>query len=86
MASTVMESSHLEKAHDLIRAGLLSLLRFYKRYISPVLPPVCRFEPTCSVYMYEAIKKNGIAKGLVLGMRRLLRCHPFCAGGFDPVP
>jgi len=51
-----------------------------------LLPRACRFEPTCSVYMYQAIRKNGIARGAYLGARRLLRCHPFCAGGFDPVP
>jgi putative membrane protein insertion efficiency factor len=65
---------------------ILFLLRGYKRYISPWLPSSCRFEPTCSVYMYQAIEKKGVLKGLALGTRRLLRCHPFCAGGFDPVP
>ncbi|MBZ5494868.1 MAG: membrane protein insertion efficiency factor YidD [Acidobacteriia bacterium] len=65
---------------------ILWLLRAYKRYISILLPPSCRFEPTCSLYMYQAIEKKGVIRGLTLGLRRLLRCHPFSAGGFDPVP
>ena len=81
-----MELGRSDKAGSLIKLGLISILRFYKRYISPVLPPACRFEPTCSVYMYQAIQKRGIVKGSILGIKRLLRCHPFCAGGFDPVP
>ena len=69
-----------------MKGALLWLLRGYKRYISPLLPSACRFEPTCSVYFYEAIEKKGILPGLFLGCKRLLRCHPFCAGGYDPVP
>ncbi len=65
---------------------ILWLLSTYKRYISPLLPPSCRFEPTCSMYMYQAIEKKGVLRGLILGLKRLLRCHPFSAGGFDPVP
>lgn len=61
------------------------MLRFYKRWISPCLPSACRFYPTCSEYMMEAIERHGVARGLGLGARRLLRCHPFCEGGFDPV-
>jgi putative membrane protein insertion efficiency factor len=61
------------------------MLRFYKRWISPLLPQACRFYPTCSEYMMEAIERHGVARGLGLGARRLLRCHPFCEGGFDPV-
>ena len=62
------------------------LLGAYKRYLSPWLPPACRFEPTCSEYMAQAVERFGTARGILLGTRRLLRCHPFCAGGFDPVP
>lgn len=62
------------------------VLRGYKRFISPWLPPACRFEPTCSEYMLEAVEKRGVTRGLLLGLKRLSRCHPFCAGGFDPVP
>ena len=65
---------------------VLLLLRGYKRFLSPLLPQACRFEPSCSVYMYQAIEKKGLVKGLYLGIRRLLRCHPFSAGGYDPVP
>jgi putative membrane protein insertion efficiency factor len=65
---------------------ILSLLRGYKHYVSPWLPPACRFEPTCSVYLYQAIEKKGIIRGLLLGLKRLLKCHPFHAGGYDPVP
>jgi uncharacterized protein len=74
------------KIGNIIGALLLVLLKIYKRCISPLLPRACRFEPTCSVYMYQAIKRKGIIKGLALGAKRLLRCNPFCAGGFDPVP
>jgi uncharacterized protein len=69
-----------------IKASMLILLKIYKICISPLFPRACRFEPTCSVYMYQAIKRKGILKGLLLGIKRLLRCHPFCEGGFDPVP
>lgn len=69
-----------------VAALILLALKSYKRFISPLLPRACRFEPTCSVYMYQAIKQKGIWKGSLLGAKRLLRCNPFCAGGFDPVP
>ncbi|MBX3279212.1 MAG: membrane protein insertion efficiency factor YidD [Acidobacteria bacterium] len=61
------------------------LLRLYKYAISPLLPPSCRFTPTCSEYAMEAIAKYGVLKGSTMGARRLLRCHPFSAGGYDPV-
>lgn len=64
---------------------LLLLLRFYKAGISPLLPPSCRFTPTCSEYMMEAIKKYGALRGVWMGIRRILRCHPFHPGGYDPV-
>jgi putative membrane protein insertion efficiency factor len=63
----------------------LILLRIYKRWVSPLLPSACRFYPTCSEYMMEAIEKHGLARGVAMGLRRLLRCHPFHEGGFDPV-
>ena len=63
-----------------------AILDFYKRAISPLLPPACRFEPTCSVYASEAIARHGLGRGSRLAVLRLLRCHPFHAGGFDPVP
>lgn len=61
------------------------LLRFYKLAISPLLPPACRFTPTCSQYAAEAIAKHGFWKGSALGLKRLSRCHPFSEGGYDPV-
>ena len=61
-------------------------LRGYKRFISPWLPPACRFHPTCSDYCGEAIHRHGLTRGGWLGLRRLLRCHPFSKGGYDPVP
>ncbi len=68
-------------------ARLLSLpIRLYKRWLSPLLPPACRFHPTCSVYALEALEKYGALKGLRLTLWRLLRCQPFHPGGFDPVP
>lgn len=60
-------------------------LREYKFLISPFLPSACRFHPTCSEYMREAVEKHGVARGIWMGLRRLVRCHPLHAGGFDPV-
>jgi len=65
---------------------MLKMLRFYKRFISPGLPSACRFTPTCSVYMYEAIEIYGPFTGTWMGIKRLLRCHPMNPGGYDPVP
>jgi len=64
----------------------LFLIRFYRRHISPLKRPCCRFIPTCSQYALEAIEKYGALKGSWLALRRLLRCHPLCKGGYDPVP
>jgi putative membrane protein insertion efficiency factor len=64
----------------------MAALAGYKRFVSPLLPPACRFEPTCSEYMRQAIGEHGMARGLWLGVRRLARCHPFHPGGYDPVP
>ena len=61
------------------------LLRHYKRWISPLLGPACRFTPTCSEYTMEAIQKYGVLPGSWRGLRRLVRCQPFCQGGYDPV-
>ena len=62
------------------------MLRAYKRYVSPALPPACRFHPTCSEYMAGAVAIHGVPRGLLLGVRRLARCHPWNPGGVDPVP
>ena len=61
------------------------LIRLYKYFLSPLLPMSCRFTPTCSAYSIDAINKYGIAKGFYLALRRMLRCHPFHPGGYDPV-
>jgi uncharacterized protein len=64
----------------------LGLIRFYQKFISPLLPNSCRFYPSCSHYTYEAIQIHGVIRGTWLGMRRISRCHPFNPGGYDPVP
>lgn len=61
-------------------------IRFYQRYLSPLKPPTCRFEPTCSAYAYGAILRHGFVKGWLLAVWRILRCQPFSEGGWDPVP
>ena len=65
---------------------MLGGIRFYRRYLSPLKPPVCRFYPTCSAYGAEAIEKYGAARGGWLLVKRLARCQPFSRGGYDPVP
>ena len=69
-----------------MKALLLALIRFYRKCISPYTPPSCRFRPTCSQYAVEAIEKYGPLKGGWMALRRILRCHPFHKGGYDPVP
>lgn len=64
----------------------LALIRHYQACISPLLPPACRFHPTCSEYACEAVERWGLKRGLLLAVSRLLRCHPFGGFGFDPVP
>ena len=70
----------------LVRRGTLALLRGYKRAISPLLPPACRFHPTCSEYAAQAIEKHGVIRGTALAAHRLIRCGPWHPGGIDPVP
>ena len=65
---------------------MLKSLRFYKRNISPLLPPACKYIPTCSEYAMEAVERFGPVKGGYLAAKRLLRCNPFAKGGYDPVP
>jgi hypothetical protein len=69
-----------------VTRGVLAVLRFYQSSISPAFPPRCRYSPTCSAYAVEAIARFGLVRGGWLAVRRLLRCHPFHAGGHDPVP
>ncbi len=71
---------------EIPRDAAILVLRGYKRFISPFLPPMCRFEPTCSVYAMQAIQKYGVIRGAWMGARRLARCHPLNPGGWDPVP
>ncbi|RIK45750.1 MAG: membrane protein insertion efficiency factor YidD [Chloroflexi bacterium] len=69
-----------------MRRPFLWLIRRYQRYVSPMLPSACRFQPTCSEYGYQAIEKYGIMRGGAMAVWRVLRCNPFCKGGYDPVP
>ncbi len=64
---------------------VIALLKGYKRFLSPLLPSACRYYPTCSEYMTEAVAKHGVPRGVWIGLLRLGRCHPFHAGGYDPV-
>ena len=64
----------------------IGLIRVYQRFISPLFPPSCRYYPTCSNYSVQAIQKHGAIKGSLMGIARILRCHPFVKGGYDPVP
>jgi hypothetical protein len=83
-------SEHDSTRPTLVARVLLAPIRFYKRFVSPMLPPACRFTPTCSAYAVQAIRTHGPAKGAALAAKRLLRCHPISwlggSSGFDPVP
>jgi len=67
-------------------AVLVLAIEFYRRLASPLLPPSCRYHPSCSAYAQEALRKHGLLRGMRLAAGRILRCHPFHAGGWDPVP
>lgn len=79
-----------QRLRQVAGVALIAPIRFYRAFISPLLPPSCRFTPTCSHYAIEAIEKHGPLKGLVLALRRLARCHPITwlggSHGYDPVP
>ncbi len=70
----------------MLTRALIGLVRFYRRWVSPALPPACRFVPSCSAYAEEALGRYGAARGSWLALRRLSRCHPFGGSGYDPVP
>ena len=85
MSASEMDSA--DKAVPTLAARLLIVpVTGYRRFISPLLSPVCRFYPSCSEYALEALRTHGAVRGLWLAIRRLARCHPFNAGGYDPVP
>lgn len=69
-----------------LRHLVVAPIRFYRRFLSPLKPPMCRFEPTCSQYAIEAVMRRGVLAGTRLAVWRVLRCHPFTVGGHDPVP
>jgi putative membrane protein insertion efficiency factor len=73
-------------SRTLIQSIVIFPIRLYQRYISPLLPPKCRYQPTCSHYMIQAIDHWGVFKGVWLGTKRISRCHPWGGMGFDPVP
>jgi putative membrane protein insertion efficiency factor len=79
-------SSVEETVPSLAARALIVPVLGYRRLISPLLPPTCRFAPSCSEYALEALRRHGAARGLWLAVRRLARCHPFNPGGYDPVP
>ena len=70
----------------MLKRMMLNMVRFYRSHISPMRPPCCRYTPTCSQYALEAIEIHGALKGGWLSLCRILRCHPFHKGGYDPVP
>lgn len=74
------------KGMSLIKKIIIGIVKLYRKYISPLKKPCCRFTPTCSQYAIEAVEKYGVLKGLYLSVKRILRCNPFCKGGYDPVP
>jgi putative membrane protein insertion efficiency factor len=76
----------MDEKRGVVQNMLMHMVRFYRRYISPLLPDSCIYSPTCSEYALEAIEKYGAAKGSWLAFKRILRCNPFHRGGFDPVP
>ena len=69
-----------------MREIFLLPVKGYRRFLSPMFPPVCRFTPSCSAYCLEAVRRHGVLRGTVLTVWRILRCNPFCKGGYDPVP
>lgn len=70
----------------MVKKVLIGIIRFYRAFISPLFPPTCRFQPTCSQYAIEAVERFGVIAGTWLAVKRVLRCHPLHPGGYDPVP
>lgn len=69
-----------------LKQPVIAVIRFYRYFISPLYPPACRFEPTCSAYTIEAVETHGVIRGVWLGAKRIVKCRPGQPGGFDPVP
>lgn len=84
--SSCFTSRFSRVAATVARRGALEFIRLYQVFVSPALPPSCRFYPTCSSYAYGAVEKWGLGRGAWLALRRLLRCHPFGGHGYDPIP
>jgi hypothetical protein len=84
--NNVAPKSKLVKIMIILAFPFILLIRFYQMFISPILPPSCRYTPTCSAYTLEALKKYGLLKGGYLGLKRILSCHPWGGSGYDPVP
>jgi putative membrane protein insertion efficiency factor len=76
----------MARLREALRKLVLMMIRLYQGAFSPHFPPACRYVPTCSAYAYEAVRKYGAGRGLALTLKRVLRCHPFHPGGYDPVP
>jgi uncharacterized protein len=75
----------VKRLRDLVLAAVLAPLRLYSRFISPALPPRCKYEPTCSAYAEQALRELGVVRGTIVALWRLARCNPFSHGGYDPV-
>jgi putative membrane protein insertion efficiency factor len=73
------------KSAVVLRRASIGTIRVYRQYVSPMLPASCRYTPSCSLYTLQAIEKYGVLRGIPMGALRVLRCHPFARGGFDPV-
>ncbi len=84
--SVPVNKTKFVKVMIILAYPIVLLIRFYQMFISPVLPPSCRYTPTCSAYTLEALKKYGLLKGGYLGLKRILSCHPWGGSGYDPVP
>lgn len=82
----IVRARLVDRAAGLFAGSLLLAIRAYQLLLAPLFGPCCRFEPSCSRYMATCIERQGAVRGVWLGVRRLMRCHPFCAGGHDPPP
>ena len=71
---------------QIMKKTMIFLIRFYQKIISPILPNVCRYKPSCSEYFIEALQIHGVFRGTFLGIKRILKCHPWGGSGYDPVP